>query len=125
MTEENQAPEGVQYCTFDDFCKVKLKVAEVLEAGEHPNADKLLVLKLQVGERTKQICAGIKAYYAPETLVGKRIIIVDNLEPRKLRGEMSEGMLLATHDNGGAEGTERVVLLTTDLPDVASGSDVG
>ena len=49
MTEENQAPEGVQYCNFEDFCKVKLKVAEVVEAGEHPNADKLLVLKLKVG----------------------------------------------------------------------------
>ena len=125
MSEENQAPEGVQYCTFDDFCKVKLKVAEVIEAGAHPNADKLLVLKLKVGERTKQICAGIRAYYAPESLVGKRIIIVDNLEPRKLRGEMSEGMLLATHDNGGVDGAERVVLLTTDQPDVVSGSDVG
>ena len=125
MTEENQAPEGVQYCNFEDFCKVKLKVAEVVEAGEHPNADKLLVLKLKVGDRSKQICAGIKAYYTPESLVGKRIIIVDNLEPRKLRGEMSEGMLLATHDNGGEDGAERVSLLTTDIPDTISGSDVG
>ncbi len=125
MTEESQAPEGVKYCTFDDFCKVKLKVAEVVEAGDHPNADKLLVLKLKVGDRNKQICAGIKAYYSAESLVGKRIIIVDNLEPRKLRGEMSEGMLLATHDNGGVDGAERVALLTTDFPDVASGSDVG
>lgn len=107
MTEENQAPEGVQYCTFDDFMKVKLKVAEVLEAGEHPNADKLLVLKLKVGDKNKQICAGIKAFYSPESLVGKRIIIVDNLEPRKLRGELSEGMLLATHDNGGEDGAEQ------------------
>lgn len=113
------------YCTFDDFCKVKLKVAEILEAKEHPNADKLLVLKLRVGETEKQICAGIKAFYAPESLVGKRIIIVDNLEPRKLRGEVSEGMLLATHDNGGDDGAERVILLTTDLPDTESGSDVG
>ncbi len=125
MSEENQAPEGVQYCNFDDFCKVKLKVAEVLAAGEHPNADKLLVLKLKVGEREKQICAGIKAFYNPETLIGKRIIIVDNLEPRKLRGELSEGMLLATHDNGGPEGAERVSLLTTDIADMCSGSDVG
>ncbi len=125
MTEENQAPEGVQYCNFEDFCKVKLKVAEVVEAGEHPNADKLLVLKLKVGDRSKQICAGIKAYYTPEALIGKRIIIVDNLEPRKLRGEMSEGMLLATHDNGGEDGAERVSLLTTDIPDTISGSDVG
>lgn len=119
------APEGVKYCTFDDFTKVKLTVAEVLEAKPHPNADKLLVLQLQLGERRKQICAGIRAWYAPESLIGKRIIVVDNLEPRKLRGEVSEGMLLATHDHGGENGAERVVLLTTDLPDVASGSSVG
>ena len=63
MSEENDAPEGVQYCTFDDFMKVKLTVAEVVEAMPHPNADKLLVLKLKLGERSKQICAGIKAWY--------------------------------------------------------------
>lgn len=125
MTEESQAPEGVQYCDFEDFCKVKLKVAEVLEASDHPNADKLLLLKLKVGDKNKQICAGIKAFYSAESLIGKRIIIVDNLEPRKLRGELSEGMLLATHDNGGEEGAERVALLTTDIADMASGSDVG
>lgn len=124
-TQEEKAPEGVQYCTFDDFMKVKLKIAEILEASDHPNADKLLLLKLKVGERTKQICAGIKAFYTPESLIGKRIIIVDNLEPRKLRGELSEGMLLATHDKGGEDGAERVILLTTDLPDTQSGSDVG
>ena len=125
MSEQPAAPEGVTYCTFEDFCKVKLTVAEVLEAKPHPNADKLLVLQLALGERRKQICAGIRAWYAPESLTGKRIIVVDNLEPRKLRGELSEGMLLATHDNNGPEGAERVVLLTTDLPDVASGSTVG
>ena len=119
------APEGVKYCTFDDFTKIKLTVAEVLEARAHTNGDKLLVLQLQLGDRRKQICAGIRAWYAPESLIGKRIIVVDNLEPRKLRGEISEGMLLATHDHGGPDGAERVVLLTTDVPDVASGSSVG
>ncbi len=133
MSEEEKAPvpeekpveEKPQYCTFDDFMKVKLKVAEITQAEPHPNADKLLKLQLKVGDRTKQICAGIKAWYNPEDLVGKRIIIVDNLEPRKLRGEMSEGMLLAMHDDLGEGGAERVLLITTDLPDAASGSDVG
>jgi len=125
MSETTPAPEGVQYCSFDDFSKIKLMVAEVLEAKPHPNADKLLVLQLRLGERTKQICAGIRAWYAPESLIGKRIIVVDNLEPRKLRGETSEGMLLATHDYMGENGAERVALLTTDLSDVASGSLVG
>lgn len=118
-------PEKPSYCTFDDFCKVKLKVAEVIKAEPHPNADKLLKLQIKVGDRTKQICAGIRAWYTPEQMVGKRIVIVDNLEPRKLRGELSEGMLLAMHDHGGEGGAERVVLITTDLPDAASGSDVG
>lgn len=113
------------YCTFDDFSKIKLVVAQVIDAKPHPNADKLLVLQLKVGERTKQICAGIRAYYAPEQLINKRIIIVDNLEPRKLRGEVSEGMLLASHDNGGENGAERVSLLTLDVADFYSGSAVG
>jgi len=133
MSEEQPAapaPEAAveekpQYCTFDDFMKIKLKVAEIVQAEPHPNADKLLKLQLKVGDRTKQICAGIKAWYKPEDLIGKRIVIVDNLEPRKLRGETSEGMLLAMHDDLGEEGAERVLLITTDLPDAASGSDVG
>lgn len=123
MTEQPSLPEGV--CTFEDFCKVKLAVAEIVEARDHPNADKLLVLKLRLGEREKQICAGIKGHYTPEQLIGKRIIVVDNLAPRTLRGETSEGMLLATHDHGGPEGAERVILLTTDCPDAASGAAVG
>lgn len=125
MTDPQETPDGVAYCTYEDFCKVKLAVAEVLEARDHPNADKLLVLKLRLGEREKQICAGIKGHYTPEQLVGKRIVVVDNLAPRVLRGETSEGMLLATHDNRGVDGAERVILLTTDAPDAASGSGVG
>ena len=114
-------PEGVKYCTFEDFTKVALKVAEIIAAENHPNADKLVKLQIRVGERTKQICAGIKAWYPPETLVGKRIVIVDNLEPRKLRGEISEGMLLAARD----EATGGLTLITTDAPDFPSGSSVG
>ena len=123
MSEETPAPENV-LCNFDDFSKVHLRVAEVTEAKPHPNGDKLLVLQLKVGERSKQICAGIRAWYQPEQLVGRRIIIVDNLEPRKLRGEMSEGMLLATHDHKGPDGAERVMLLQPDQPDCESGSVV-
>jgi tRNA-binding protein len=83
---------------YDDFAKVELKVATILEAKAHPNADKLLVLQIDLGEEKRQICAGIKAHYAPEQLVGKQIIVVANLEPRMLRGEVSNGMLLAAHD---------------------------
>lgn len=119
MPEEEAAPEGVQYCTFDDFTRIKLAVAEIVEAEEHPNADKLLKLQVRIGDRQKQICAGIKAWYTPEDLVGKRIVVVDNLEPRKLRGEVSEGMLLAASTDDGLS------LITTDRPDFPSGARVG
>src|SRR5215212_5121658 len=84
--------------TYDDFAKLELRVATVVEAKVHPNADKLLVLQVDLGAEKRQICAGIRAYYTPEQLVGKQVIVVANLEPRPLRGEISEGMLLAATD---------------------------
>lgn len=82
--------------TIDDFAKVQLKAGTVLSAVKHPKADKLLVLKVDVGEaEPRQIVAGIAAVYPPETLVGRQIIIVANLQPATLRGEVSQGMLLA------------------------------
>ncbi len=112
-------PEGVAYCNFDDFAKIRLSVAEIVQAEAHPNADKLIKLQIRLGERQKQICAGIRAYFTPESLVGKRIIVVDNLEPRKLRGEISEGMLLAAH---GPDNT--ISLVTVDNPDFPTGGQV-
>ncbi len=81
-----------------DFQKVDLRVATVLEAALHPNADRLVVLRIRVGERTKQVVAGLRPYRDPEGLVGRQIIVVDNLQPAVLRGERSEGMLLAVRD---------------------------
>lgn len=88
-------------CTYDDFAKLDLRVATVLAARPHPNADKLLLLQIKVGEVEKQIVAGIKAHYTPESLVGKQIVIVNNLAPAMLRGEESSGMLLAASDENG------------------------
>jgi methionyl-tRNA synthetase len=104
--------------TYDDFARLDLRVARVLEARPHPNADKLMLLQVEVGDETKQIVAGIRQHYAPEQLVGRRIVIVHNLAPVMLRGEASNGMLLA------ATSGEKVVLLTPDDPDCASGSKV-
>jgi len=84
---------------YTDFQKLELRVAEIISAVAHPNADKLIVLKVRVGDHEKQIIAGIKLHYAPETLVGKKVIVVDNLEPAVIRGETSEGMLLAASDD--------------------------
>ena len=91
--------------TIDQFRAVELKVATVTAAEPHPNADRLLVLKVDLGGETRQIVAGIRAHYDPATLVGRQVVVVANLEPAKLRGVESQGMLLAAADG------ERTVLL--------------
>jgi methionyl-tRNA synthetase len=83
-------------------------VAHVLAAREHPNADKLLLLQIRVGDAEKQIVAGIRGHYDPAALVGRQIVVVNNLEPALIRGEESNGMLLAASDASG------VVLLRPD-----------
>jgi len=84
--------------SYDDFAKLDLRVATVLSAREHPNADKLLLLEIDLGDRQKQIVAGIRGHYQPEELVGRQIVVVDNLQEVVLRGEESQGMLLAASD---------------------------
>lgn len=113
---------------FEDFAKVDLRVAKVVHAEPHPNADRLLKLQLDDGSGTpRQICAGIKGYYTPEDLIGKHIVIVANLEPRTIRGEESRGMLLAASDapkDPSAPQTERNVVVLTPMKDIAPGSIV-
>jgi methionyl-tRNA synthetase len=87
--------------TIDDFAKVELRVAQVKVAEKVKGADKLLRLEVDIGTETRQILAGIAEAYAPETLVGRKIVIVANLVPRKLRGLESNGMLLAASLEGG------------------------
>ncbi len=87
--------------TIDDFKKIELRIAQIKEVNDHPNADKLLVLILDVGDKTKQVVAGIKSAYTKETLVGKYVVLVDNLEPALLRGVESQGMVLAGSDESG------------------------
>ena len=89
------APAAPALISIDDFFKIKLATAEVVEAKAHPKADRLLLLTVKIGERTKQIVSGIREWYTPEAMLGKTVIVVDNLQPAKLRGETSEGMLLA------------------------------
>ena len=103
---------------YEDFAKLELRVAKVLEARPHPNADKLLLLQVDVGGEQKQIVAGIRLHYTPEQLVGKRIVIVNNLAPVMLRGETSNGMLLA------ASSGDKVIVLTPDDPDCEPGAKV-
>lgn len=104
-------PEGVVLIGIDDFHKVKLVTGEVASAVPHPKADRLLILQVKVGAETKQIVSGIRQFYTPEQMLGKTIIVVNNLQPSKLRGEMSFGMLLAVRlPEGGLR------LVTTDGP---------
>jgi methionyl-tRNA synthetase len=81
--------------TIDDFAKVDLRVAKVLSAERIPKADKLLRLEVDLGFEKRQILAGIAEYYAPETLIGRNVVIVANLAPRKMRGFESNGMIVA------------------------------
>ena len=103
---------------FEHFSKIDLRVATVKACEAHPNADKLLKVTLDDGtEEGRQVCAGIKAWYEPESLVGKQVVIVANLEPRKLRGEISQGMILAASDmSDDGEDEREVRIITIDQP---------
>lgn len=103
--------------TIEDFAKLDLRVATVKAAEPHPKADRLLILKVDLGSEERQLVAGIRAHYTPEELIGKQIVVVANLQPAVLRGVESQGMLLAAADG------ERVVVLSPEKP-VAPGSQV-
>jgi methionyl-tRNA synthetase len=97
---EEEKPEPQEEITIDDFMKVELRVAEVIHAEPVKKADKLLKLQLNLGYEKRQVVSGIAKYYKPEDLVGKKVICVTNLKPVKLRGELSEGMILAGEKDG-------------------------
>ncbi len=84
--------------TIEDFRKLELRTAEIISATAHPQADRLLVLKIRIGDSEKTVVAGIRKHYAEAELVGKKVIVVANLEPAQIRGVMSEGMLLVASD---------------------------
>lgn len=123
--EDNKAPNVVKdteeiedgMISIDDFDKVDLRLAEVIEAKKHPDADKLLVLQLKVGEETRQVVSGIAKYYEPEDLIGKKVVMVYNLKPVTLRGVHSQGMVLA------ATKGKKLTLVST-LDDINSGAKI-
>lgn len=115
--EEAEEKEDIQIIEYDDFTKVDLRVATIVEAKKHPNADKLLILQVQLGEETRQIVSGIAKYYQPDALVGKQVMVVTNLKPRKLRGEISHGMILAADD-------KETFTLATVADSIASGTKI-
>lgn len=103
--------------SIEDFMNIELIVVQIKEVCEHPNADKLYLLKVDTGKEERQLVAGIRLGYTPEELVGRRIVMVANLEPATIRGEESQGMILAASDDNG------IAVLSPDK-DVALGSRV-
>lgn len=119
MNNMTEAPEGTAYLNFETFMEVDLRIGRISSVEDHPNADRLYVVRLDDGtEEGRTICAGLKEFYKPEEMVGKNVVFVSNLKPRPLRGVTSEGMMLAADDGEG-----NVRLITTD-GDIAVGSQV-
>ena len=120
--EEKQmekAPEGTTFLDFDTFMSVELRTGTITTVEDHPNADKLYVVSIDDGtDGGRTVCAGLKPYYTIEEMTGKQVVFVANLEPRKLRGVMSEGMICAADDGEGA-----VKLITID-GEIGNGSRV-
>jgi methionine--tRNA ligase beta chain len=104
--------------TLEDFKKIELRIAKILDVRELPGADRIWHLTIEIGSESREIVAGVKKFYSREDLVGKHIVVIQNLEPAVIRGVTSHGMLLA------AKLGDDLVLLTPDRP-IASGAVVG
>ena len=88
--------------TYDDFKKIEFKVGKIKDVAEHPNADRLYVVTVDLGDKTKQVVAGIRNTYKKEDLIGRQVVVVDNLDPSVIRGVESQGMILAASDENGS-----------------------
>ena len=106
--------------TYDDFAKLEFRVGEVIACEAVPKSSKLLKETVKLGSETRTILSGIKKWYKPEDMVGKKVMVVCNLEPRKIAGEMSQGMIIAAEDESG----EMISLMTPDNSDMPSGSEI-
>ena len=119
MKEKKEEKEDIkEEVTIDDFDKLDIRVAEVLDVEDHPKADKLFVLKLKVGDMERQVVSGIKDHYKKEDLIGKKVLMIVNLKPIKLRGVESKGMILAAEDD------EKNLSLASTLADLKSGAKI-
>ncbi|MDO5713336.1 MAG: methionine--tRNA ligase [Tissierellia bacterium] len=115
----NEEVKGKDLITIDDFDKCEIKVALVESVEDHPNADRLYILHLKIGEEKRQIVSSIKEYYKPEDLEGKKILVLTNLKPAKFRGVESNGMLLAAEDDEGN------LTIASTLEDIVDGASLG
>ena len=106
---------------FEDFARLDLRIGTIAECSDHPNADKLLVMKVDLGTEQRQIIAGLKGYCSPESLLGSQVVVVVNLAARKMRGLESNGMLLAAISG---EGEEMKIVCLGPHQEVAPGAKV-
>lgn len=104
--------------TYDDFAKLQFQIGEIVKCEEVPKSKKLLCSQVKIGSETRQILSGIKAWYKPEDMVGRKVMVVTNLKPAKLAGMVSEGMILCAEDDEGN------LALMTPAKDIKSGSEV-
>ncbi len=121
--EENAVEPGIDIeakdeITFEDFGKMQFQVGEIISCEEVPKSKKLLCSKVQIGSEVKQIVSGIKKYYSPEEMVGKKVMVLVNLKPAKLAGVLSEGMLLCAEDDKGN------LALVTPEKDMPNGAEI-
>ena len=107
--------------TYDDFAKLQFQVGEIIACEEVKKSKKLLCSQVKIGSQVRQILSGIKAWYTPEEMVGKKVMVVCNLEPRKIAGIMSEGMIAAAESPDG----EMISLMSPDKKEIPSGSEIG
>jgi methionyl-tRNA synthetase len=116
---QTETSEGVaSFIEIGDFAKIELRVGEILTAERVPKSDKLLRMTIDLGEREpRQVLAGIAEYYEPEKMIGRKVVVVANLKPRKLRGYESQGMILAA--SIGEEGRPVIATFTEDVPNGA------
>jgi methionyl-tRNA synthetase len=103
--------------TIDEFKKLNIRIAQIKEIKDHPDADRLYIVKVRIGEEERELVAGIKKAYTKEDLIGKSVVVVENLEPAVIRGVESKGMILAAQDG------ETLAVLCPDKP-ISSGAIV-
>lgn len=118
VSENKQTTQRDDLVTIKDFAKLNLIVAQIKEVKEHPNADRLYVMKVDTGSDVRPLVAGIRSAYSVEELINRKIVLIENLQPAVIRGEESHGMLLAVGDDKGT------TLLKPSREDVALGSKV-
>lgn len=117
--EKQEEAEEISEITIDDFCKVQLKVGEVIASEKVEKSKKLLRNQVKIGDKVRVIFSGISQWYTPEEMVGKKVVVVTNLKPRKMMGELSYGMILAASDD-----KDNLSLVTVDKKEIPSGWEI-